>query len=82
VPGNPVATVIAMANCVFCGGVGRSREHILSLAWLQGVMPSTGPYEFLIQRHDQGDVQEKRLKMRKPEFVTRRVCRTCGCHAC
>jgi hypothetical protein len=41
-------------------------------------MPSAGPYEFFIQRHDQGEVRETSLAMRKPEFVTRRVCRTCN----
>jgi hypothetical protein len=68
----------AVTKCVFCGQAGRSREHILPLAWLEDVMPSTGPYEFVIQRYDHGDTHQKRLQMRKPEFVTRRVCRTCN----
>src|SRR5439155_409655 len=41
-------------------------------------MPSAGPYEFLIQRYDQGEADGKRLQMRRPELVTRRVCRTCN----
>jgi hypothetical protein len=67
-----------VTKCLFCAKPGATREHVLSLAWLTRVMPSTGAYKFDRMAEDQGRVNRQRYERRKPEVVRRAVCSTCN----
>lgn len=41
-------------------------------------MPSTEPFDYFVRRDDQGKRDERLLKRRRPELVTKSVCRTCN----
>jgi hypothetical protein len=67
-----------MPDCLFCDRSGVTREHVLSLAWLEPHMPTLDGYHFNIMRNEQGAVRNTRFKTQRPEVVRRAVCAECN----
>jgi hypothetical protein len=66
-----------MADCLFCDRAGATVEHLLSLKWLERLMPH-GPYNFIHETSEQGDVTSRSFTRRRPEVATRAVCARCN----
>jgi hypothetical protein len=67
-----------VTECLFCGSAGGTKEHLLSTAWLERLMPNAGPYNFKHTTTDQGHEREFAYSKKRPEVVTRGVCAACN----
>jgi hypothetical protein len=59
-------------RCIFCGGTGATKEHIVS-DWINDVLP--GPFEVVKQS---GDGSVRSWSLRKLDLTAKVVCKRCN----